>query len=329
MDLLDRYLQAVRLFLPRAEQDDIVRELAENIRSQMDDREEELGRPLTDDEQSEILKRHGHPMIAAGRYAPRQRLIGAAFYPIYVFTLKVSLVIMLAVSVVLGGIFSLATGNPLPHLVELFADLPGRAVIVFGVVTLVFVLLDHWQVRPGLSEHWDPRTLPTVVAPPRSIPRWRTVGSLVFLWVFVVWWLLAMQNPWLLFGPGAAFVKLGPIWHRLLAPILLLAAAGMMLHVINFIRPYMTTRRSIARIGLNALQLVLLAVLLNAPGLVVPGWSTASAPPGYAGIVPIIDLSIRLSLVGVGVATIVESTREILRMIRLRGSGAALSDSSA
>ena len=47
MNLLDRYLQAVRFFLPRRQQDDIVRELSENLLSQMEDRAEELGRPLS------------------------------------------------------------------------------------------------------------------------------------------------------------------------------------------------------------------------------------------------------------------------------------------
>ena len=60
MDLLERYLQAVKFFLPRPHQDDIVRELSEN-RIQIEDREEQLGRPLTEDEQADILRRHGHP----------------------------------------------------------------------------------------------------------------------------------------------------------------------------------------------------------------------------------------------------------------------------
>jgi hypothetical protein len=47
MSMLDRYLQAVRFFLPAKQQDDIVRELSENLISQMEDREEELGRPST------------------------------------------------------------------------------------------------------------------------------------------------------------------------------------------------------------------------------------------------------------------------------------------
>jgi hypothetical protein len=325
MDLLDRYLQAVRFFLPRTGQDDIVRELSENIRSQMEDREEELGRPLTVDEQAEILKRHGHPMLVAGRYTRRQHLIGPAFFPTYLFALKVALAIMLAVSVVLGGILSLTTGNPLPHLVELFAELPIRALVVFGVVTLVFAALDLWQVHFGLSGKWDPRTLPKVIAPQVAIPRAHTISSLAFLWVFVVWWLLAMQNPWLLFGPAAALVKLAPIWRQLLTPIVLLAAAGMVLHMVNFIRPYLTQPRAIARLGLNALQLALVAILLSAPALVAPAW-TARPEPHYAEVVRIVDVSIRLTLIGIGVTTIVESVRVIVRMIRLRrlGSGAAL-----
>ena len=67
MDLLDKYLQAVRFFLPRHNQDDIVRELSENLVAQVEDREEELGRPVTEDEQAEILRRHGHPMMVAGK----------------------------------------------------------------------------------------------------------------------------------------------------------------------------------------------------------------------------------------------------------------------
>ena len=68
MDMLDRYLQAVKFFLPGKQQDDIVRELSENLIARMEDREEELGRPLDEAEQAAILREHGHPMLVAGRY---------------------------------------------------------------------------------------------------------------------------------------------------------------------------------------------------------------------------------------------------------------------
>ena len=44
MDLLERYLQAVRTYLPQSQQDDIVKELSENLRSRMEDQEASLGR---------------------------------------------------------------------------------------------------------------------------------------------------------------------------------------------------------------------------------------------------------------------------------------------
>lgn len=43
--LIDRYLRAVREQLPRGQQDDIIGELSEDLRSQVEDREAELGRP--------------------------------------------------------------------------------------------------------------------------------------------------------------------------------------------------------------------------------------------------------------------------------------------
>ena len=44
MELLERYLHAVRTYLLRRRKDDIVRELGDNILSQMEDKAEELGR---------------------------------------------------------------------------------------------------------------------------------------------------------------------------------------------------------------------------------------------------------------------------------------------
>ena len=46
MELLDRYLQAVKKYLPARRQDDIIAELRANMESQIEDKESELGRPL-------------------------------------------------------------------------------------------------------------------------------------------------------------------------------------------------------------------------------------------------------------------------------------------
>jgi hypothetical protein len=56
MDLINRYLQAVKFWLPKNQKQDIIAELAEDLRSQIEDREAELGRQLNESEVAELLK---------------------------------------------------------------------------------------------------------------------------------------------------------------------------------------------------------------------------------------------------------------------------------
>ncbi len=57
MDLVDRYLQAVRFLLPRRQRDDILRELSDGIRSEVEAEEAIRGRPLRETELAELLKK--------------------------------------------------------------------------------------------------------------------------------------------------------------------------------------------------------------------------------------------------------------------------------
>ena len=100
MELLEQYLKTVRANLPKSQQDDIIRELSENIRAQMEDREASLGRPLTQAEQEAILKAHGHPMAVASRFRGEQRSftfgrqwIGPELFPIYSKILMINAVV--------------------------------------------------------------------------------------------------------------------------------------------------------------------------------------------------------------------------------------------
>ena len=88
MNVIDRYLLAVRVFLPRATQRDIITELSEDIRSRVEDREAGLGRALTDAEQECFVKELGHPALLAGRYGPRRHLIAIVLVVTMVFELR-------------------------------------------------------------------------------------------------------------------------------------------------------------------------------------------------------------------------------------------------
>jgi hypothetical protein len=48
MDLLNRYLHAVGFWLPNVQQEDIIAEFGEDLRSQIEEREAALGHPLDD-----------------------------------------------------------------------------------------------------------------------------------------------------------------------------------------------------------------------------------------------------------------------------------------
>src|SRR5690242_11195162 len=112
MKLLDRYLETIGFFLPQAQKDDILKELSENILSKMEDKEEELGRPLTDGEREGILRGYGSPMAVASRYTPESsglsfgtQLISPALFTLYrrilLIGLGASLVIFLIVNIAL------------------------------------------------------------------------------------------------------------------------------------------------------------------------------------------------------------------------------------
>ena len=91
MELLDQYLEAVRKHLPWQGQDDILAELRANLEAQLDDKEAELGRKLTNEEAQEWLERLGPPIQMAARYQRQQYLIGPAVFPIYWYVLRLTM----------------------------------------------------------------------------------------------------------------------------------------------------------------------------------------------------------------------------------------------
>ena len=67
MEALERYLEAVGRHLRGARREDIVAELRANLEAQLDDKQAELGRPLTAQEMEDWLKQLGAPLQMAAR----------------------------------------------------------------------------------------------------------------------------------------------------------------------------------------------------------------------------------------------------------------------
>jgi hypothetical protein len=327
--MLDRYLQAVRFFLPRHNQDDIVRELSANLVAQMEDREEELGRPLTEEERADILRRHGHPMAVAGTYRTHRHLIGPTFMPIYVFALKMGLGAAFIVTMIITVVSASLHGDVVRRIVDGLLAYPGRALMVFAWTTLGFAALDFAQARLKLTHKWDPRTLPKVVRHEDRISRANSLCECLAITAALVWLSLVPQRPALLLGPAAAFLDLTPIWSSVYGPIFAMTLATGVLSFINFTRPVWTSARSLARMAISATSLLIFFTLLRSGPWVSArdGAAFADGTPAVR-VAAIANRGVEIGLAVAVIIALIEIARETHRWISRRRVSSA-SDSGA
>jgi hypothetical protein len=268
MDLLDRYLQAVKFWLPSAQKQDIIAELSEDIRSQIEDKESALGRTLTQPEVEAILRQLGRPVLVANRYLPQQHLIGPVWFPIYLFVLKIVIACYLVpwIAVWIG----LMIFNPAYRAAHFGAGLMGAlghawggfwlaAAISTGTVTLVFAVLERCQEKSPFLEKWDPAKLPAVRDPNR-IPRGTSILGLVANIVFCSWWITAMWSQVVLDRPDVR-ITLAPVWRVFLWGFLIGALVNIAEAGVNLLRPYWTRRRAGLRLVTNLFASALFCAL--------------------------------------------------------------------
>jgi hypothetical protein len=265
MELIDRYLQAVGFWLPRHQKQDILAELSEDLHSQVEDREGEINRPLTDPEVAAILKRRGRPILVAGTFLPQRNLIGPVLFPIYIFVLKiVALCYLLPWFLVWIFILifnSAQSGKHIPvdmHPIGTFWTLLWT---MFGVVTFIFAMLDRASTRSKLFDDWDPIKLPKVKLKQATRRRCEAIAGIAF-GVLGLWWLLIIPKyPFLVLGPGAYFLTPAPIWHSVHALLLVLASIGIVEHAAVLLRPQAVWIRPALALASTALGLWTIRIL--------------------------------------------------------------------
>ena len=192
MEMLDRYLRLVRFWLPKAEKEDITAELSETIRSQIEEREAELGRKLDEADLEAILARWGHPLRVAERYLPQRHLIGPTLFPVYVFVLElVMLVYLVPWLLVWIGLLIFDPAYRSGHAgLAVLAPLQSWWLIAlhaFAITTAGFAIAERAYAKSGRLETWKPRPRPAAGDPSR-IPRSESVTDLATGLVTALWW---------------------------------------------------------------------------------------------------------------------------------------------
>jgi hypothetical protein len=264
MDLIDSYVRSVRLFLPKEQRDDIARELREDLRSQVDDRQAELGRSLSESEHVALLRQYGHPMLMASRYRRARNLIGPVIFPIYWQVLKLVLGLVTATNLASVGLLAArgASWSEIGGGVARFLD-NGLEVAVF--ITLVAACCEWSLTRFKVLERWDPSSMNPIDRPLRVAERAvhdagmriarsdslvrraldesgpplqvRSVSEFVMLAVFAGWGLLGLIFPYLVFASAASMLDWAPMVDRLFLVVAVVIIVALVDQYLRLTRP--------------------------------------------------------------------------------------------
>ena len=301
MELLDRYLQSVKWLLPKDQKDDILAELSEDIRSQIEEREAELGRRLNEEEMEAILKRWGHPLLVAQRYLPQQHLIGPVWFPVYRFVLKMVALCYLLPWLLTWVVLSIVLPeHRTPHSLQSFVLI---AVFAFTAVTVGFAFAE----RSRVLERWSPRRLPP---DPNRISRSDSIGDLVGNLIFALLLLGVLRIPPVEGVP----IQLAPVWGNLYWPMLLVVLAGAAMAAVNTVRPWWTRRRTALQLGTDIAEVILIGILLSSG----PWIEVTVASDKLERLVSWANLSIAITLGAIGIAMIVAVVKGVRRLRRHR-----------
>ena len=285
MELVDRYLKSVGSYLPKEQKDDILRELSENLRSEIEDQEKELGRPLTEAEQEALVKRHGNPLLVAGRYRQEQhsvafgrQWIGPELFPFYVKVLTFNLALA---SLVIITIFTAlyASGQPVT-VGDMLGAIFMQLLIQGGTITAIFAFAYFHLIKH--PDRWNPRKLgqlPISTAGEKTsgreqcISRTESVAQFIALGFSVVWLGAVRRSSHFVFASAAGVLTASPVWHQVYWPLIFIALVGMMQSIINLFYPRWVRFHAWTRMGMNAGSLAVVYFLLRARV-----WVTLSVP---------------------------------------------------
>lgn len=280
MELLDQYLEAVRKHLPWQGQDDILAELRANLEAQLDDKEAELGRELTNEEAQEWLKRLGPPIQMAARYQRQQYLIGPAVFPIYWYVLRLTMAWCAAIYAIAKAVQIAASGLGAGAVIDAVLGLAWVLLITGAIVTLIFAIIEQVGLRgagkcTGVVKQpaWmNGMTPPFEQAPGAKKKRSyaSAVAEVIFGCLFFVWLLLIPHYPFLLLGPAASYLatlpyELAPVWWAFYWCVVAINGVELIWKTVDLARGAWQGPQRARHLVQQSLSLIPLGVLISAP----------------------------------------------------------------
>lgn len=250
-ELIEKYVYDVVRRLPEKQREDIKKELLTLIEDMLEERQ--------DNDKSEkenveaVLRELGSPAALADKYrGEKQYLIGGEYFDIYIQVLKIVLICVAVGMVIAAGVsFCVHSVDPNMQLNGLIgvmeegivniAAIPGACIQAFGILTLVFVILERNQVKLHDKSDWKLEELPEIPQKKAMISRVDSIVGIAFT-VFVMILFICVPEllgAWIMSTSGVAVaVPLFnmAVWNTTLPLILISMLAGLVDEVVKLIK---------------------------------------------------------------------------------------------
>lgn len=283
--------------------------------SRKEDREEALGRGLTPDETSALLKEFGHPLAVASRFRTHQYLIGPAVFPFYLSVMRIVLMIVVAIVIAVSiGKAAFGGGDLITAWADSMSGIFSAVLVNAAIVTLVFAVLERTGFPAEHLVNWVPDQLPDVLD--KQPGKWESAAEVALGIAFLLWWTGTIHVPW---HTGGADFRLepSPIFTQLYTPILVLVSVRLVHNLIQWLRPRWKTLRGVLSAATALGGLAILALIYQA-GHWVTVVSTGMAAGQAARLQESLDLSLRIAIIVVGVVWTLQCLGELWRLFRGR-----------
>jgi hypothetical protein len=319
-DLVDRYVAAVKRYLPARSREDVGAELRNILEEKVEAVAQQRGLPLSDDEIAQVLREHGHPYEVALAYHPRKALVGERAYPLYRRSLGISLAIYLLATVALELLRLEQHQGPWAlSLIPDFLGSVGSALLCgFLIITLVFHFFGEQLARNPFFWRTDPRRLPAVTESWANIPLAHSFLSIITSVIGLC--ALSVAQTYVTAGLN---LRITPDAFAYLYPLRVLIFGLLVLSALNLFQRYWT-RAKLLVFGVLAGGMVacliaivsapILHITLTTPADVVRGATNSDWGDFMA------NLNLRIALAVVAAKVMYDAALSLLRAVRMRGA---------
>ncbi|WP_144393880.1 hypothetical protein [Pleionea sediminis] len=269
MTLIENYLEHLKSYLPDNLKQEVSDELESVLMDKKEEQEDRANRPLTNDEEAQLLKELGHPMQVASSYLPNQELIGQEYFPAFKETLKTSLIIVFVATFLLNLSSILDNVNVIQAAITVVFSTLETGLFVFAVLTIIFYLIQQTPKSKSFLYEWSPQELPNT-SQKLKISRVDSLIELAVYGFFFVLWLSFFHQPIELGIKGSNLpVQLSPEWSLVYWPICFVFVTSLFVSIHKFIKASWHKVNLIVDIIASIVALITVAAIIQFESFII------------------------------------------------------------